>query len=728
MLTTNYCQAVDKLCEVYGIKKEYLAVALGTNIECLENFFADKNTTYGDLRTLFKKADVDVTIHIRNFWKTPKKGEPAMQFLRNWFDVKKVEPRHIREIPIESYKPSVWWEYDDISLSDLDKLKNTFHLELSWIFSGIGENDEEIFNEPDGRLVSSIHQLSRRGVSKNFRKMHDKKQDLIHDGGSLESFTPSGLLIEEKVNDEMSMKEGLNKGYDIEQPGEKTADIPAEDPGTGTDSIMTEQESGNSKRSIRFCVYPEYRNKIKKLAILKYGNKRSTSKLAMEILNELPSNMTEKDFKKIFSKDNITRRRNRRESVECTIRVDEEENKQLESIARKTDLTKNEVLACLIFDYLKKVDADESLAVPVEAEDIRKAPETTPVEAAETVLPEESQADFETEGLEPLPILTENWDDREIPEQQPTTTHTMNKMTPQEWLDTETDAEGRELLQNIFNETQTGDYVDGRYGEDTLLALRPFSYPNDEKVMEIAKRFSDAVRSGEIAISRMQLKEPDYQTASLISLNSTKVKSYILMKDVIRNLLDSYGKTTLTLEEKMSTVGKSPFEFSSVTAVSDEDGKQILRLVDTRKKLFGEKAVTVDASPEKLGLQDWYTLAEAAEKHCSEVGRIHIEKIINRTDMEVTELKRTYNEKMLSALKTLVTETCDTGVLRHFVFFCGEENEKSRWQNPFVKNGKVFFSLVGRDETEETVCADDIDPDIVPGLVDALIQQLKKRS
>lgn len=302
----------------------------------------------------------------------------------------------------------------------------------------------------------------------------------------------------------------------------------------------------------------------------------------------------------------------------------------------------------------------------------------------------------------------------------------MKAMTPSDWLK-QFIPEVRKLLNDILEETGTKDYLDGRYGQDTLYAIRPFNYPDDGKMMLLAGLFEEAVRDGEITIKREKLQEPSYQTASLISLNSTRVKSYVLMNDVVNNLLSSYGKTTLTLDGKMSTVGKNPFEFSSVTAVTDEDGKQILRFVHTRKKLFGEKAVTMDASPEKLGLQDWYTLAEAAEKHCSEVGRIHIEKIVNKTDMEVTELKRTYDEKMLSALKTLVTDASGIGLLKHFIFFCGDEKDKSRWQNPFVKDGKVFFVL-GKDETEETVCADDIDPDIVPGLVDALIQQLKKRS
>ena len=732
MKTENYCRAVKKLCEMNGINKEYLAITLGTNAECLERFLNNKMTTYKDLRYLFSMAEVDVTLRIRNFWNTPKKGEPAMQFLKNFFNDKILNSEKTNgDIYFDKEKPEIWWKLDDITLKDLESVKRYYGLEFSWTFSGIGEKDEEIINESDGTLICKIRHLSWKGMNSNFKKIHDKNYKHIIDGGWLELYEPSGNAIEEALAN--VDKEKPNTMDNIFRPGEKTTNLPAEEPGTGTDSVVDEQESGNSKRSIRFCVYPEYRNKIKRLAILKYGNKRSTSKLAMEILNELPSNMTEEDFKKIFSKDNITWRRNRRESVECTIRVDEEENKQLESIARKTDLTKNEVMACLTSDYLKKVDADESLAVPAKAEDIQEAPETTPVEAAETVPSEESQADFETENLEPLPPLPENVDDKEMPEQQPITAQTMKAKTPSDWLEQTIKPEAKKLINNILEETGTKDYLDGRYGEDTFFALRPLNYPADEMIMRAAELFKEEVRSGAITIKREKLQEPDYQIASLISLNSTRTKSYTLMADVLDNLLSSYDKTTLTLDKKMSTVGKNPFEFSSVTAISKEDGTGILGigvilLKSTKKKLFGEKSVSVEASPDMLSLQDWYTLAAATEKHCSEVGHIHIEKTVNRMDMEVTELKRTYDEKMLSSLKALVTETCDTGILRHFVFFCGEKNDKSRWQNPSVKNGKVFFSLFGRDGTEETICADDIDPDIVPGLVDALIQQLKKRS
>ena len=375
-------------------------------------------------------------------------------------------------------------------------------------------------------------------------------------------------------------------------------------------------------------------------------------------------------------------------------------HQRLNEIVSITELDRENVVWCIFNDALKSLES-------LEPEIPGQKPAPVAEEPVQTTTEEETK---------PEPASAVERERSKEPETKTQTSH--GGRTFMNWVKG-LGVEGEDLLTKEFRIAGREELTDGRYGVDTINALKPFRYPEDRTLMELSAKLKADVKAGRLLF--VTTEEGDWQTKSLVMKNQTLTEQYTLYKEIISRLSACYTNEAVKVRDEILTTDGIPVLSFSIVKQSEDTTRLIF---GTEKKRFlSTKKESFTALPGMLHPVQWYQLADLAEKHFFANNKIRIQETIANSAGAVREKRRTFAKVLDRSVTEVILETSGSGLTDGFLF---QDPNGTLWSEPAVRGGKAVFRHT-TDNGDENVEVDNIPLETLDRLFNAVSDHICKQ-
>ena len=373
-----------------------------------------------------------------------------------------------------------------------------------------------------------------------------------------------------------------------------------------------------------------------------------------------------------------------------------EVHRTLNDMVSITELSKENVIWCIFDGVLNKKDSPEPEVRDPEPEPVPESSAQTEEEPVQASVPEREKTSEKKTKDEPA----------------------HGGKTFMNWMKA-LNADEKDLLADEFRLAGKEELTDGRYGVDTVNAIKPFRYPEDAQLIRLSAKLKTDVKAGRLLF--VTTEEGDWQTRSLIMKNQTMTEQYILYNEVICRLAACYTSESVAVKEEVLTTDNVPVTSFSIV----KKGEEPARLVFTteRKRFLSTRKESFTALPGMLHPVQWYQLADLAEKHFLANNKLRIQETIANCAGAVREKKRTFERVLVKSIAEVILETSGSGLTDGFLF---QNTDGTLWSEPAVRNGKAVFRHM-TDSGEETAEAETIPSETLDRLFNAVLDHICKQ-
>ena len=713
----NLTVALDNLLKTYQVDRNWLAVVLGKTRKELDTFLGGKKTTLGDLQELLSKIGIDLQITVRGE-AVPPEGCPRMQFLKNNFMKHKNEPIVAKAVGVTE-APQCWWDADDIPLKDLNAVEANFGMTFLWNFSGMSETPDTMTSAP---LRSERHKTIGGDMLKRY------------------------------------FAAGNNKGTTEPQKHKKQDPQPVQYNFDDDPYAETEQNEKHESENKSNKPYPqdEYIDEVKGIFevevpwLMEILEKNKTEE---DLYFNMRDNMNLKKLDNVYSSRTMSALRSflREKGYDISVRI--------WSDTRLTEPYRNLFVGFLwkwmidnsytmeqVRDWVK--DKFDQYKDPVEWKRDDDLPlnalqvisDMTALRLSVILIPTDEETNYRDPNM--MAFVNPNRRVKSLPQViaqaaakktistgktvlYPSKARTPKALPLKDWLEAQDEYT---TLRDLTPESQR-DLLDGRLGENTVIALFQFDLSRDINLVKLHKQLLSEITAKKVTSQR--LVEPDLDTTMTIQTNRTNITKLDCIEE-IESKLSSIPKAQEMIFEKPVMTNDGRFVSGIIWSPSEglalECGKKGFLF---RRK---EKIQAVAGHPEVLAdlfeVTTWYMMTKRAREHYRLNGIQRVKDNLSASRSHIGDIQQKLDALHSNAVQemiTIVAEAQSMNLMDGFVEMIGDK----MFAEPMLKEGKVFFTVTedGRSDKEQefdSVSADSFKTETILSLNNLLIEHIDK--
>lgn len=715
MAKENKMLFIDNVLRVYRKDKAWLAVLLGVELKELNRILSDDKTTYKDLQNLLQRGGITLRFSIQ--------GEPLlpantsrMLFLKNNLQRHRESGDIVKKATRNSNAPACWWKEDDITIFDLTNLEKFFGFRLLATFTGLGDSEDIIKNQPmknglNWKLVCNktnakydamlkiLQQTKKQQEEKSTQNSTDKKSlvsekktsyyirlNKKQDKTLKRIAAENNVTIKKTIEDIFTAPEAFDgiqirkRAYtdDDRNLSSRPIDLDTEILG----KIQTQSEKHKTTiYEVQYTIIAKYLREHRKKATEKTKEHEIPSDEKINAVwrylalyhyyNTMPR------LADCMIASTIALHRSDREILlewfvvnkAQQLWVEDKVLKEMETLLRKT------------LDY-QHISITVSTSEPEEIK--RNVPDNKENKTSENRHTEEDLTEHKA-----FSDKKETTGPDKEKENQPVMEN-KNKKSFKSWLDSLPHSE----TNPFFNEAKGSleRLSEGIYGSDTINALRPFRYEDDKKLIELSCKLKQAAKKGEISFPEPE--EPDYLTRSIIFKNADICEKYNIMKDVIALLCSSINNKPMEMKESFTDNDGKKINVTKLYVVKGDKYTALMATIQ-KKGFLMRKTITKEIHPNTFTMEWWYQIAAKAQEHYNKCYKDHISSVNADMRKKGSDQFTAFVNILSDALKQLVLETASTDMLNDFA--CETSDGKKLISSLKVKNNTVYVQVTQND-------------------------------
>lgn len=690
MAKQNYTAALDNLLKTYGKDRAWLARLLDKDEKSLDAFLGSKKTTLGELQALLSKAGISLYLTVRGET-PPTKGSPRLQFLKNNFRRHRNEPI-VAEVTSIRNAPQCWYDADDIPLKDLYDVENSFGMTFQWNFNGMSEAEDTMLSSP-----------LRSHVRKTLR------QEMLKKCEGFDTIAPQEEKPQKETTEPTSVEENNPKGLNA-------------------DNLIAEIKE-IFKEEIPWFIEILQKNKTEE--DLFFNIKEGTTLQKLDDVYSKKTMSALREYLKEKGYDVSVR-------IWSDTRLGEPYRSQFNGFLWKWmddgGYTMEQVrtwVAQYFKDYADPVDWKRDDDLPLNS--LQVIADMTGVKLSVILLSTEDASAFRDNNMMAFIIpnrrvksLQSTLSQKrvrksletqgETPAQKPT-----KAITVKDWLELHPDF--AQLRDRTPKERQG--ILDGRYGENTVIALFPFDVASDINFIKLHKELLE-----QIAVKRViaqKTAEADLDTTIIVTENRESIIKLDCIEE-IQDKLSSVPKAQEMVFEKPLTTQKGKIITGIIWSPSEGlalEGEKKGFLI--RKK---EKIMAVNGHPEVLAelfdRKTWYMITKKAREHYRLFGIQRIKETLSGAKRHVEDIRTKLTALHSAAVQDImatIAETQGMNLTDGFVEMIGNKI----YAAPVLSEGRIWFDIADDDDnSNRRVAAEDIKTETLLALNELLIEHIDK--
>ena len=692
----NYTAALDNLLKVYEKDRQWLADLLygriPGNIETLNKFLGSKRSTLSQLEQMLAKRGIKLYLTIRGET-PPMKGAPRMQFLKNNFQ-KHRNPSSVIASIGGANAPQCWWDDDDIGLKELYDIEKYFGMTLQWNFVGLSDTPDTMISAP---MRSTVHKAVKEEF--NFGQVTGKAKDAEASQQNEPATAEQKPEPKKTFSDSKEVVEEVKEIFRDEVPW--LMDILSKNK-TEEDMIFNIDENQNLQRLDD--VYVKKTMSTLRDYLKLFGYDFSIRIWADPKLPDPYRNQFTGFIWKWMEDEGINM-----EQVCSWVK----NSKYDGPYGNPVEWRRDDNLPLNSLQHIANMIGLKLSVILVSLENEHATPDSNMISF---IVPERRVKSLPTalaqkkvkESVEPVASAAK------------TTKRTIT-YNVKHWL------EMQPAYSELWNKTpeERRCYLDGRLGENTVIALFPFNLATDIALVELHRELHAQIVQKRVTAGRTE--EADLDTSMIVASNRESI-----MK------LDCIGE----IQDKLSSVPKAQEMLLDVPLMTQE-GKTITGVVWTpseglalegKKKGFlirkTEKISAINGHPEILAslfdAKTWYFLAKKAREHYRLNGIQRVKETLSATKRQAEDIRSkltSLHSMAVQQIMTIIAETQDMNLMNGFIEMIGEK----MYAEPVLKEGKVYFQITADDDNStRSVAAEEIKTENLLALCELLNEHVDK--